>query len=324
MNRAYRSGVIELEQITAAAQPYRITTATDYDSLATSIGAAGLINPPIVASKEDGLTIVSGHRRIAALALLGSDAVSVRYLPADLPEPTLISIAITENTYQRRLNVVEESRCYRLLSRHFPSFDNEQQLLRHLGLSNNKTYIKKTLPVSEMPESIQTHIISGTLSLPIALQLGELERGLAVKVADLFTYLKIGLNKQRELLRLVKEISKRDGRSFEAVLWDRNITDILEDKNKDLGLKVREIRMHLRQCRYPSITTFKKQFTRLRDDLTLPPKVDLLPPHDFEGADYELKLKFDDQKRLKKQLEQLLELVDYPELRKILKSVSTS
>jgi ParB-like chromosome segregation protein Spo0J len=322
MSIAYRSGLIELDRIDSAAPHYRITTTTDYDTLAASIAFAGLVNPPIVISKDSGVTVVSGHRRLAALSVLGAATAAVRYLPDDLPETTLIKIAITENTYQRRLNVVEQSRCYGLLSRHFKRIDHQQELLRQLGLPANSAYIKKVLPVTDMPDVIQSHLISGSLSIPIALKLRDLGKELSVRVADLFDYLKIGLNKQRELIQLADEIARRDERPFEEVLWDRSVRDILEDEHKDRGLKVREIRGHLRQSRYPTITIFKERFMRYRDELALPSKVELRPPADFEGADYELKVRFDEIDGLRKQLAKLLELVDQPELKAILKSVS--
>ena len=323
MSIAYRCGLIELHRINAAASFYRITTTTDHDTLAASIASAGLVNPPIVISKDSGITVVSGHRRLAALSFLGATTAAVRYLPDDLPETTLIKIAIAENAFQRQLNVVEQSRCYRLLSRHFKRVDHQQELLRQLGLPANSAYINKVLPVVDMPEAIQFHLISGSLSLPIALKLSDLGKELGIRVAGLFDYLKIGLNKQRELIQLADEISRRDERSFEEVLWDRSVRAILKDEHKDRGLKIREIRRHLRQCRYPTITTFKERFMRYRDELALPPKVELRPPNDFEGADYELKVTFDEIDGLRKQLEQLLKLVDQPELKAILESVST-
>ena len=53
------------------------------EELAQSIKENGLLQPLVVAKVADGWTIVAGHRRFAALKLLGAKMIPVRLTNAD-------------------------------------------------------------------------------------------------------------------------------------------------------------------------------------------------------------------------------------------------
>ena len=98
---------------------HRITTNNETTDLALSIGAIGLLHPPTVIDADERLIVVSGFRRLAALKSLDDyrHCVPVRMLPSDTPPMRQAGIAISDNTFQRPLNIVEQSRCYALLRR---------------------------------------------------------------------------------------------------------------------------------------------------------------------------------------------------------------
>jgi ParB family chromosome partitioning protein len=82
---------------------------TDIDGLADSIREAGLIQPLVVQPIDGGYQVVAGHRRLAALQLLGrlnAECIVRRPLRSD---EELLTMLI-ENGQRAGLDPIEEAR----------------------------------------------------------------------------------------------------------------------------------------------------------------------------------------------------------------------
>ena len=213
----YKVSPVALDRIDTADRTFKITTQTDTTDLAFSIRAIGLLQPPVLISTGHDYAVVVGFRRIAACQALNMDGIPARILPADTSRVTCSQIAISDNAFQRPLNVVEQSRAFALIQKFCESSSSKLKVVQSTGLPDSQPAMDRIMPVAGMPADLQEAILNGSIALPIALQIIQLEKDNAVALSRLFRKLATGLNIQRELLALISDIAHRDDISMASV-----------------------------------------------------------------------------------------------------------
>lgn len=314
----YKPASVDLKDIDTDDTGLQVTTRSTLDDILPSIIDHGIINPPILIEKDKGTyKVVCGFRRIAACLHLNIKEVAARILQPDTDTLEIVKIAISDNTMQRPMNLVEESRALILLSE---CINDEIQLTRaaaDLGLPDNLLLIKKTISISYLPEIIQNAVAEGWISLAMAMELGSIEKDAAVYTATLFGSLKIGLNKQREILTNLLEISKRDEITIMDIIDDAHLQAIIHDPDTDTARKSRDVRNYIKDRRFPEITKAEKIFRSRLKTLKLN-NMKLLPPKSFEGEYFELNFCFKDLTDFKSQGEAVNRLIENPVMKDIL------
>ena len=290
---------ITLARINLQDDTFRITTRTDVNDLLESIRYDGLITPPLLTQKDSTFIIVSGFRRIAACQKLDWNGITARILKPDIGALDCLRLAIAENALQRSLNLIETSRCLQKLSLFITNSRDLAESASNLGLPDHPSIIDKIKGLCLLPKPIQVSILADTISLAMAKELESLEADCAIAFTRLFDQLKIGLNKQKEIVTLVKEIARRDGLSTQEVMEDKHFIEIMTHRDLDRGQKSRKLRSYLRQRRYPRIAAAEKTFEILRKNLNLGNDIQLIPPKEFEATTYGLNLTFSNLEHLK-------------------------
>ncbi|MFO7971038.1 MAG: ParB N-terminal domain-containing protein [Desulfobacterales bacterium] len=310
--------IAKLSLIDSKDDSFRITTQITVDHLMDSIHHVGMLNLPLLVKKETGYKIVSGFRRIEACRQLNRDDVEVRILKSDTKRLECVTYAITDNSLQRPLNLIEQSRSINLLCPFFNDIRILGKELSAMGLPANPSIVKKIKELCYLPESVQNGILSNTISLAMALELGKLERDVGEGFAKLFETLKLSLNKQKEILTLVKEISLREDIPILKVIKTDRVQQILTNENLDRNQKIRKVRIYLKQRRFPVITAAENEFKNQLKKLELGSGTKLIPPDNFEGSTYTLKLFFRNLNELKDRHASIDKLINTPFLGKIL------
>jgi hypothetical protein len=309
---------IPLSRIDLLDDTFRITTRTDVSDLLGSIQCDGLITPPLLIKKNSAFIIVSGFRRIAACLKFEWKDITARILKSNVAALDCLRLAITENSLQRSLNLIETSRCLRKLSFHIADTRHLAESASSLGLPDNPSIIDKIKGLSLLPWPIQSSILTDTISLAMAKELESMEADLAIAYVRLFEQLKIGLNKQKEILTMVKEIGRRDGLSSQAVMAEKRFIEIMAHRDLDRGQKSRQLRAYLRRRRYPRIAEAEKKFNFLHKNLNLGNDIKLIPPKDFEASHYELHLTFTNLEQLKILQTRLNRIIQSSDFKKII------
>jgi ParB family chromosome partitioning protein len=289
----FKEKSISLAHICAEDSTYRITTARRSDDLKVSIAAMGLIHPPIFQRSTAGYRIISGFRRIEAIRDLGQTDLKACLLPADCSESTRVRLAIADNSLQRPLNLLESSRALNLLSRIAVDESHLSEMAAVLSLPDNPAMIAKIISLNTMAAPIQMGVESGALTLAMALELDRFDVNIAESLARTFIDLRLGLNRQRELLTLLNEIAKREDRPIDAVLAEEDIRKIIDNDDLDNPRKSRQLRALLYQRRYPAISEKSQRFNGMVKSMRLGDGVKLIPPGNFEGTTYTLSITFD-------------------------------
>ncbi len=284
---------IQLSAVKLEDNTYRITTKAKVDDLAASIQQIGLIHPPLIKQTTSaGYVIISGFRRIAACMYLGWKEIPTRVLDADIDDARCVSYAIVDNALQRPLNLIEISRSIALLSTVITDDDALAETASKLGLPADPGLNRKIKKICDLATPIQDGILANTISLAMALELAKFDANIGVAFAKIFAQLKIGLNKQRELIVLLDEIAHRENTTIENLLNEKDIRQILDDDNLDRAQQRQRIREYLTQRRFPTISRTQHEFKRQIKNLELDHRMALVPPKDFEGSSYTLRLSF--------------------------------
>jgi ParB family chromosome partitioning protein len=227
-------------------------------------------------------------------------------------------MAIADNALQRPLNLIETSRSLQKLSAFIPGSKELADLASSLGLAVDEPVIDKIKRLCLLPQPIQESILNGTISLTVAMKLESLEADCAIIFSRIFDRLRVGINKQKDILNLAREISFREGLSLKTVIEDDHVIDIMTHRDLDRGQKSRRLRAYLRQRRYPRIVEAEKKFETYRKNLKLGTDIRLIPPKDFESTSYSLKVTFSSIEDLKSIHRRIHAMIQHHDLIKIL------
>jgi hypothetical protein len=187
-----------------------------------------------------------------------------------------------------------------------------------LGLPVNPSVADKVQKIGLLPRGIQESIIAGTIGMSMALALGELDQPTGEALLGLFDQLKVGLNKQRELLLLLKEIARRENCSVQQLIAEKPLQKILINAQLDRAVKRQKIRSYLQQRRYPSISKAAADYEKRIKQLKLGNHINLIPPKNFEDTAFTMTLRFNNRENLSDLKKKIEEIIVHPAFAEIL------
>lgn len=312
---------VPLDTINSEDHTCRISSLADpdwIDALAESIDRLGLLQAPLILENKPHRRIVSGFRRIAACRRSGRGEIFCRILGPEAPTRKVVQLAVAENAWQRPLNLMEKARSFALLGESYPESKRLADIATPLGLVENTTMIDKLIRLTRLPEPIQQAVEAGFLGLAMALTMGTLETEEGRQILELFQTFQFGLNRQRELLELIREIAKRESIPIAQVLASDETIAILNRTDQDRPARGGALRRYLKQRRYPVLTQAETAFRRLERELRLGPRIRLNPPPYFEGNTFQLLLSFDTLEELNDHQQHLEKMRQHPRLKRFL------
>jgi ParB family chromosome partitioning protein len=297
---------------------FRITTRSDIEDLLGSIQKIGLIQPPVLIANSSGYTIVCGFRRIAACRKLGWARITARVFEKNVDRFKTAQLSIADNALQRSLNLVETSRALKLLDDFSPDNQQRREATEALGLPVSRSVVPAIKKICRLPLPVQEGILRETINLSMALELGGLQPATAGDLTRLFDQLKVGLNKQRELLLLLKEIAEREDTAIPQLIAEKPLQEILKTAEMDRALKRKKVRSYLRRRRFPAITKAETDYHKWVGQLKLGNNIHLIPPKDFEGNTFSMTLRFNNRQGLSDLNKKIEEIIQHPALGRIL------
>lgn len=142
-------------------QPRRLFNLEELEELAASIKAMGLVHPPVVRPREDGLTyeIIAGERRCRAAKLAGLEKIPVVIRGAS--HSLSAQAALVENVQRSDLNPIEIAKALKSLVAEF-GFQQEE-LAKRIG--KKRSTVANYLRLLSLPQNIQESVLSGTITM---------------------------------------------------------------------------------------------------------------------------------------------------------------
>jgi ParB family chromosome partitioning protein len=316
------AGRVRRDEIDLKDERFRISTAEDLGALAASIRRLGLLTAPLVIRAGERFTVVSGFRRIGACRLLEWETLPVRVLEPEADPYACARQAVGENALARPLNPIETGRALRLLESHGPPGGPPAADLQALGLPTHPEMTARLKRLPDLPRTVQEGILEASIPLATALELGRFDAESAGMLADLLRPLRIGLNKQREIVSLAQEAALRESIPLAAVLRDLLAEAAAGGDEADRNQTAQRLRRRLRRRRYPEIAAAEDNFHALRKRLKLGGDLQLTPPRDFEGRGFSLAMTVREAADIDKLRERLEALRKHPELQRLFEGKS--
>ena len=162
-------------------QPRKQFDKESLQELAGSIKQYGIIQPIIVAKKEDYYEIIAGERRWRAAKMAGLKEVPV--VIKEYSEKEIAEISLIENIQRENLNPIEEAKAYKSL---IEEYNLTQEELSE-RISKSLTQITNTMRLLKLHDKVQKMLIDGSISAGHARAL----LGLEIQEEQLLTAQKI-------------------------------------------------------------------------------------------------------------------------------------
>ncbi|MGD9346756.1 MAG: ParB N-terminal domain-containing protein [Candidatus Aminicenantes bacterium] len=312
---------IKLDAIEFKDERFRISYAFETFELAPlirSISEIGLIHPPVITYREQKAIIVTGWKRVLACRSceMASITCSVFERQNDLEA---FRLAVEENLASRPFTLLEKAR---ILSRLMHLGLSEREIVNdHLSLLDipqTPKYLDAYLQIAALDTETKAVIHSKNMTYPVVellTEYSEEERRLLMPLL-----LSLGQNKQKDLLRNLLEISKRDRNPVKNILKGADIQKATKDQNFSALQKADTIRSLIYKQRYPTLAAWTEAFAFQKKNLEWPDGIKIEPSPFFEGEVFKVWFAFKDVEEFQTKLAQLNELVSDEKIARLLKS----
>lgn len=140
-------------------QPRKHFATEKLEELAASIREKGIIQPLVVAKKDDHYEIIAGERRWRAAQKAGLHEIPV--VIREVTPDAAMELALIENIQRQDLNAIEEAQAYRSLVEQFGI--SQEDVARRVG--KNRTTVTNSLRLLRLPGAIQQDIVEERLSM---------------------------------------------------------------------------------------------------------------------------------------------------------------
>ena len=190
-----------------------------------------------------------------------------------------------------------------------------------LGFQPSAAVLEGIIKVRDLPSKWHEYLVKREVNLKTILQLVKFPETLLGQVMPLIIKLEVGGYKLIRIIELVGEISQREDITPAQVIQEEVISKIVEDDNLSKPEKTSRISKHLFIRRMPIISELKRKFEERVRKIKLPNKIKIIPPENFEGRSWEIRLKFENRETLEKLNLEVQKLIDLENYKNIFESL---
>lgn len=308
---------IKTDQIDQTDQTFGYTFNRDGEQLEASIRKMGVLQPvklqPI--SETSLYRIITGFQRVQT-----ANKLKIKEIPAivfDEQGPKTLDFftqSIHENSLTRIFNPVEIALALSKLVQQFqvPENDIVENYFPLLGLGKNNRLLSRYLQILELDESIKIALAADLLGIEMAQRLTELSEADRKLIFSVFESLKLGKNRQREILNFFRDIANLKEVSYVQIGHQINLDKILNDESLQTPLKTEAIRTALYRLRYPRLSEVETKYQEIIKRLKVPASVKIVPFPFFEETRFSIQFNFRNQAELQKRVKALSRMADDP------------
>jgi ParB family chromosome partitioning protein len=312
-----------LDQIDLSDDTFSVNFMPDLQRLRSSIEEIGLIQPVLLKEKGHRYQIVCGFRRISAFRELGNPEIEARVLEKKkMDDLRLFSISLHENLNSRGFNTVEKAIALDKLVHYFQidPINVIRTYLPSFSLEPNEKILNTYLSLVRMEDEVKRYVLKEGVSRSNIRILSNFTSEDRVALLTLFSSLKLGENRLREMLTLLEEISQRDQTRVRDIVDRPEIQTILSQKELTPSQRTERVKKGLIDLRYPKIRQMEKRFEKKRRELNLPSGVLLNHQPFFEGKGLRIEFQFETMEEYRSMLSSLSVLSEKEEFQEMIKT----
>lgn len=276
------------------------------DSLKDSIKEIGVINPVTLMKSADRWKIICGHRRVKICQTLGLSEIPACATDSDLDPETMLALNLTENRSHRSYSDIEKGR---IIDKLVNAGGSGKIIIRKympiIGVERSKKLFQEFSRIPCLETGLQN--LLHELNVPLRIFSPLLEWSLPCRDAaqKLFSDVRPGINKWRELLELAEEIARIENKLPGEIFRREEIESILAQTNLQVHEKYDQILKFMTALRYPVLTDLRKKIAQALDQLSLGPRTKIRIQESLETEEIKIEIKGRDQKSLIDEVERL-------------------
>jgi hypothetical protein len=275
--------------------------------LVKSIKNTGLINPPyIIKNSNQSIDVITGFRRILALKELNmKDVFCFDLTDSGLTPHEMLLIALHDNLFSRKLNIVEKSLIINKLTNIVKDLNLIYETCSLIEI-NKKDY-PVFLKINMLDESIKQYLAGDVLNFKSIESLIHRDKEDILLISNWINKLRLSYNYQLQFIDYISDISRIKKSTISSILNDEYLQRLVRDEKKNIPQKAKEFMDYLRIMRNPNISRYQDLFEKKVKDLNLPNNVRIQNPQFFESKGYRMEIDFSNGEDLKKILSEITE-----------------
>lgn len=271
------------------------------DSLINSIREFGQMTPVLACDTDQGMELVAGHGRLAALRQL-DELVLVRMVTVenDIEKGLLYLADNAERTIDDGMRLAALNYFHALMDKKAVQSD----ILPRLGVKPKSKDAKLLMAWLDLPDNWQDHLAAGHVPLAAGTPLTRMDQADKDAVEPLFANVSWSRSNAVNMLTWLFETSKMKGTPVADVIQNAGLDDIMRQglSPKDA---IAKFTAAAKAARYPELSALQNTFAKAARELTAGTKWRVTQPNNFETGGAELSIQVKDAKALEKAVNEL-------------------
>ena len=281
------------------------------DSLQQSIEEVGLIHPVTLVPLGKSFRIVCGHKRIKIVSQLKIKEIPARILSPAPDEEVMLMLNLSENQFLHQYSAIEKGLILSKLSTvKIPEIRIIEKYMPMLGLEKSKKLLDDYLGTKQLTTGLKTLLHEMNVPVRIFSVLFNWNTESAIAAERFFSVLRPGVNKWRDLLEWVDEISTRDEITPLDLFELPELQSTLNQNDLAPNVRYDRIRQILHSRRYPILSDLRVRLARSLDALKLDDKTKVHVQDSFESDEIRIEMKFRTREEFVSQVEKLVRASD--------------
>jgi ParB/RepB/Spo0J family partition protein len=289
------------------------------EKLLDSVKEVGIRHPISICSTNKPYKIISGHKRVQATIKAGLTSIPAFFV-ATMDDALVTNLK--ENFALRHYSDIEKG-CIlnKLIAEGFEKDTIIDLYMPLLELERSKKIFQDLILVKKIGSELQKLLHRSNVPVKVFQVFFAWNNENQEAAEKFFAATRPGVNKWRDLLELIEEISKRDEISPKDIFFASATIETLKDKSLTPPQKYDRVHQALQQKRYPVLSDLKKKVLRALDEMKLDDKTRLKYDDAFESDEMKLELKFRDERELSQQVEKIFHALQSGAINKVIKII---
>ena len=280
-------------------------------SLKQSIEEIGVIHPVTLVPLGKSFRIVCGHKRIKIVSQLKIKEIPARILSPAPDEEAMLMLNLSENQFLHQYSDIEKGLILsKLYTVKIPEIRIIEKYMPMLGLEKSKKLLDDHLKANQLLLGLKTLLHEMNVPLRTFSVFFNWNAKSAMAAERFFSALRPGVNKWRDLLEWVEEISTRDEITPLDLFELPGLQSVLNQNDLAPNVRYDRIRQILHSRRYPILSDLRVRLARSLDALKLDDKTKVHVQDSFESDEIRIEMKFRTREEFVSQVEKLVRASD--------------
>ena len=280
-------------------------------SLKQSIEEIGVIHPVTLVPLGKSFRIVCGHKRIKIVSQLKIKEIPARILSPAPDEEAMLMLNLSENQFLHQYSDIEKGLILsKLYTVKIPEIRIIEKYMPMLGLEKSKKLLDDYLSTNQLVLGLKTLLHEMNIPLRVFSVFFNWSDESTEAAEHFFSALRPGINKWRDILEWVDEISIRDQTKPSDLFELPELKAIVNQNDLSPNVRYDQIRQLFYSKRYPILSKLRVRLARSLDALKLDDKTRVHVQDSFESDEIRIEMKFRTREEYVSQLEKLVRASD--------------